>query len=147
MERYGGTALDQSVRANLGSVVRAGESYHEKQGLDYMPGVSAQSVGYQAIWLGSVTLPPRGGRTKAHLHEDHETALYLISGDEVDLWTGEQLEHREVAWAGDYIYIPVGVPHVAVNRTETPAALVAARTDPNEQESVVMRPELDAKVP
>ena len=100
-----------------------------------------------AIWLGSVTLPPRGGRTKAHLHENHETALYLISGDEVELWMGEHLEHKEIARPGDYIYIPAGVPHVAVNRTETPAAFVAARTDPNEQESVVMRPDLEARVP
>ena len=139
--------MAQSVSANFGSVVRAGKSYHGKQGLNYTPGVSAESVGSQAIWLGSVTLPPKGGRTKAHLHENHETALYLISGDEVELWTGEQLEHREVARAGDYIYIPAGVPHVAVNRTETPAAFLAARTDPNEQESVVMRPDLEAKVP
>ena len=48
--------MAQSVRANFGSVVRAGGSYHGKQGLDYTPGVSAQSVGSQAIWLGSVTL-------------------------------------------------------------------------------------------
>jgi uncharacterized RmlC-like cupin family protein len=139
--------MTQSVRASFGSVVRAGESYRGKQGLDYTPGISAQSVGSQAIWLGSVTLPPQGGRTKAHLHENHETALYLISGDEVELCTGEQLEHREVARPGNYIYIPAGVPHVAVNRTETPATFVTARTDPNEQESVVMRPDLEAKVP
>ncbi len=104
-------------------------------------------MGSQAIWLGSVTLPPRGGRTKAHLHENHETALYLLSGEEVKLWTGEQLEHREVAHPGNYIYIPAGVPHVAVNSSETPAVFVAARTDPNEQESVVLRPDLEAKVP
>jgi uncharacterized RmlC-like cupin family protein len=36
---------------------------------------------------------------------------------------------------------------VAVNRGEAPAVFIAARTDPNEQESVVMLPELDAKVP
>jgi uncharacterized RmlC-like cupin family protein len=138
--------MTQSVRANFGRVVRAGESYHGKQGLNYTPRVSAQSVSSQAIWLGSTTLPPRGGRTKAHLHENHETALYFISGDEAELWTGEQLENREVAHSGDYIYIPAGVPHVAVNRTETPAVFVAARTDPNEQESVVLRPDLEAKV-
>ena len=44
----------------------------------------------------------------------------MIGGGEVELWTGEQLEHREVARAGDYIYIPAGVPYVAVNRTNTP---------------------------
>jgi mannose-6-phosphate isomerase-like protein (cupin superfamily) len=78
---------------------------------------------------------------------NHETAIYLLSGDEVELWTGEHLERREVAHPGDYLYIPAGVPHVAVNRSETPAIFIAARTDPNEQESVVLRPDLEAKVP
>ena len=138
---------NHSARANLGGVVRAGEGYQGKQGLNYTPGISAESAGSQALWLGSVTLPPQGGRTKAHVHENHESAFYLVSGDEVELWTGEQLEHRDVAHAGNYVYIPAGVPHVAVNRSETPAVFVGARTDPNEQESVVMRPDLDAKVP
>ena len=94
-----------------------------------------------------MTLPPGGGRTKAHIHENHESAFYLISGEEVEVFTVEQLEHRNVAHAGDYLYFPAGVPHVAVNRGETPAVFVGARTDPNEEESVVMGPELDAKVP
>ena len=94
-----------------------------------------------------MTLPPGGGRTKAHVHENHESAFYMMSGDEVELWTGDELEHREVARPGDYLYVPAGVPHVAVNRSESPAVFVGARTDPNEQESVVMRPDLDARVP
>jgi uncharacterized RmlC-like cupin family protein len=67
----------------------------------------------------------------------------MVSGDEVELWTGDQLQHHAVAHAGDYLYITAGVPHVAVNRSATIALFVGARTDPNEQESVVMRPELD----
>jgi uncharacterized RmlC-like cupin family protein len=94
-----------------------------------------------------VTLPPGGGRTKAHVHEHHESAFYMLSGDEIELWTGDQLERRETARAGDYLYVPPGVPHVAVNRSERPAVFVGARSDPNEQESVVMRPELDERVP
>ena len=132
---------------DLGGVVHAGGLYRCKQGLDYAPGVSAETVGSLALWLGSVTLPPGGGRTKAHLHEYHESALYMVSGDEVEVYTGERLEHRDVAHAGDFLYFPAGVPHVAVNRSETPAVFVAARTDPNEQESVLMRPELDEEVP
>jgi uncharacterized RmlC-like cupin family protein len=132
---------------NFGGVVRAAESYQGKQGPDYIPGVSAETVGSQALWLGSVTLPPGGGRTKAHIHENHESAFYLISGENVEVYTGEELEHRDVAHAGDYFYFPARVPHVAVNRGERPAVFVGARTDPNEQESVVMRPELDEKVP
>ena len=132
---------------NLGGVVRGGELYRGKQGLDYTPGVSAETVGSRALWLGSVTLPPAGGRTKAHIHEQHESAFCMISGEEVEVYTGEQLEHRDVAHASDYLYFPAGVPHVVVNRSEAPAVFVGARTDPNEQESVVMRPELDEKVP
>ena len=132
---------------NLGGVVRGGELYRGKQGLDYTPGVSAETVGSRALWLGSVTLPPAGGRTKAHIHEQHESAFCMISGEEVEVYTGEQLEHRDIAHAGDYLYFPAGVPHVVVNRSEAPAVFVGARTDPNEQESVVMRPELDEKVP
>jgi uncharacterized RmlC-like cupin family protein len=70
-----------------------------------------------------------------------------MSGGEVEPWTGDQLEHREIARPGDYRYVPAGVPHVAVNRGESPAFAVGARTAPNEQESVVMRPNLDARVP
>ena len=132
---------------NLGGVVRGGELYRGKQGLDYTPGVSAETVGSRALWLGSVSLPPAGGRTKAHIHEQHESAFCMISGEEVEVYTGEQLEHRDIAHAGDYLYFPAGVPHVVVNRSEAPAVFVGARTDPNEQESVVMRPELDEKVP
>jgi uncharacterized RmlC-like cupin family protein len=71
----------------------------------------------------------------------------MVSGDEAELWTGEELQQRDLAHPGDYLYIPAGVAHVAVNRTATPAVFVGARTDPNEQESVVLRPDLDARVP
>lgn len=138
--------MGTAARARFGQVIAAGDSYRGKQGLAYTPGVSAESVGSEHLWLGSVVIPP-GGRTKAHLHEKHESAFYLITGEEVELWSGERLEQKAVAHAGDYLYIPAGVPHVAVNRTATPANAVGARTDPGEQESVVLRPELDSQVP
>ncbi len=134
-------------RARFGRVVQAGETYEGKQGPNYTPGVSVATVGSRALWLGSVVLPPRG-RTKAHVHENHESDFYLISGEEVELWTDDNLQEKSIAHAGDYLYIPAGVPHVAVNRSVSmPAVLVGARTDPNEQESVAMRTELDARVP
>ena len=77
--------MTSSARVNQGRVVRAGEGYQGKQGPNYTPGISAQSAGSQAIWLGSGTLAAHGGRTKAHLHENHETAIYLLSDDEVEL--------------------------------------------------------------
>ena len=43
-------------------------------------------------------------------------------------------------------YIPAGVPHLPANLSDKPASAVITRTDPNEQESVVLLPELDALV-
>jgi len=61
------------------------------------------------------------------------------------MWYGERLEEQLVARAGDFVYIPAGMPHLPYNssQTETCTAVIA-RTDPNEQESVVLRPDLEA---
>lgn len=138
--------MDQSVQPRIGRVVRGGPPYRSEQGAVYAPGISAETVGATAVFLGVVTLPP-GERTRAHVHERHESAFYLLSGDEVELWTGEQLEHREVARPGDFLFIPANVPHVAVNRGATPAVFVGVRDEPTAQESLSMRPGLDARVP
>ena len=134
------------VGANLkGSVVRAGAKYRSEQGSDYDPGVSAETVGSKTLFLGIVTLPP-GARTRAHVHERHETALYVLSG-EIEMWTGDQLQHREIAKPGDYIYIPANVLHVGVNRGDQPAVCVGTRNEPTAQESLVLYPEMDARIP
>jgi uncharacterized RmlC-like cupin family protein len=147
------TALGEMIRAESkrvgaapkATVVRAGAKYRSEQGSDYEPGVSAETVGSKVLFLGMVTLPA-GARTRAHVHERHETALYLLNG-EIEIWTGDQLQHREVVRAGDYIYIPANVLHVAVNRTEKPAVCIGTRNEPTAQESVVLYPEMDARVP
>lgn len=126
-------------------VVRAGTKYRSEQGSDYEPGISAETVGSKVLFLGIVTLPA-GARTRAHVHERHDTALYLLSG-EIELWTGDQLQYREVVRPGDYIYIPANVLHVAVNREEKPAVCIGTRNEPTAQESVVLYPEMDDRVP
>ena len=127
-------------------VVPGSTSFESQQGPTYAPGVSAETVGAKALFLGVVTMDP-GARTKAHIHDEHESAFYFISGGEVEVWTGDRLERKEVARPGDYLFIPPRVPHFVVNRTDSPAAFVGARNEPTAQESVVMRPELDALVP
>jgi uncharacterized RmlC-like cupin family protein len=59
-------------------VVKSSAGYRAEQGSDYEPGVSAETVGSKSIWLGMITLPP-GKRTRAHVHEFHETALSTCS--------------------------------------------------------------------
>jgi uncharacterized RmlC-like cupin family protein len=62
------------------------------------------------------------------------------------MWWGEGLANHAVVDAGDFVYIPAGVPHLPANRSATvPLTAVVARTDPNEQESVVLLPELDGR--
>src|SRR5215213_9403075 len=99
------------------------EGYKSEQGSTYEPGISAETVGANGLFLGLVTLPP-GGRTKSHIHEHHESAFYMLSGGETELWTGEKLEHKDVARPGDFLFIPAKVPHVAVNRSSSPAVFV-----------------------
>jgi uncharacterized RmlC-like cupin family protein len=124
-------------------LVRAGEAFQGKQGLMYSPAISAETVGSQAIHMQLVTIPP-GGRAKAHKHASHETALYMLSGAS-GMWYGYELEHHYLLGPTDFLYIPADMPHLPYNpsMTETAVALIC-RTDPNEQESVVLLPHLDA---
>jgi uncharacterized RmlC-like cupin family protein len=124
-------------------VIKSGEtSYTGKQAFTYFAGISAESVGSKGICMHMLTIPP-GERAKAHLHENHETAIYVISGDG-GMWYGENLEEDVVIKAGEFLYIPAGMPHLPYNLSKTESCTaVLARTDPNEQESVVLLPHLD----
>ncbi len=126
-------------------IVRPGQTYDGKQGFSYFEGISAEAVGSAGICMHLLTIPP-GGRAKAHKHETHETAIYMLSG-EAHTWFGERLENHVIVRAGEMFYIPAGVPHLPANLSDQPASAVIARTDPNEQESVVLLPELEALVP
>lgn len=125
--------------------LRPGGAYHGKQGFEYFEGIAKQTVGAQRICMHLLTVPP-GGRAKAHKHDTHETAIYVLSGEAVMYW-GARLENRMETVAGDLIYIPADVPHLPFNPGTEPAVAVIARTDPNEQESVTLLPHLEALVP
>lgn len=127
-------------------VVRASDAHTSAQGSRYAPGVSSETTGAASLFLGLITLAP-GQRTRAHVHAHHESAHYMLSGDEVELWTGPKLQRRDVARPGDFLFIPAGLPHVAVNRGRAPAVFVGARNDASLQESAHLLPELDALVP
>jgi len=127
-------------------VVRAGEPFVGKQGLTYAPGVSAETVGARGIHMQLVHIPP-GSRAKAHKHVAHESAIYGISG-ESSVRHGEHLEQHSVVGPGDFFYIPANMPHLPYNASKSETCIaVIARTDPNEQESVELLPELEAMVP
>ena len=106
-----------------------------KQGLPVFQGISGENAGARGLCLNKVVIPA-GAAAHAHLHRDHETAIYLLQG-RVETFYGEGLAKSVVNEAGDFIYIPAGVPHKPVNLSASePAIAIVARTDPNEQESV-----------
>jgi uncharacterized RmlC-like cupin family protein len=122
------------------ALIHSGASYRGKQGLDYAGGISAESVGAQGLCMTVLDLPP-GARAKPHLHAEHETAIYVVSGTGEMLY-GEGLRERMTFAPGDFIYIPDGAPHLPINTSATEHLVaVISRTDPNEQESVVLLPE------
>ena len=108
-----------------------------RQNLPYFIGISAETAGSKGISMHLATIPP-GASAEPHSHPDHETAIYLIKG-QIETRYGEELKHVVVHETGDFIFIPPGVPHQPRNlsMTETAYAIVA-RTDPNDQEKVVL---------
>ena len=124
-------------------VVRPGPVFRGKQGHLYAPGISAEAVGARALHMQLLTIPP-GEIGRAHKHATHETAIYILKG-QAGTWYGDHLESHRIASAGDFVYIPADVPHLPYNLSDTDDCVaVIARTDPNEQESVVLLPDLEA---
>jgi uncharacterized RmlC-like cupin family protein len=123
-------------------LVRPNDTYDGKQGLTYFCGIAKETVGSSGICMHLLTIPP-GGRAKAHMHENHETAIYVLEGEAIALY-GDKLQHHVITKAGDLFYIPAGIPHLPINLSDKPISAVIARTDPNEQESVVLLPDLEA---
>ncbi|MFT3673326.1 cupin domain-containing protein [Aestuariivirga sp.] len=117
-------------------LVRSGEAFHGKQGLDYFSGISAETAGSTGICMHMLTMPP-GAKAKPHYHESHETAIFMLEGESEMLY-GPKLDQVMRVKQGDFLYIPPGMPHQPYNPTDKPARAVIARTDPNEQESVVL---------
>jgi len=116
-------------------IIRPGGSYDGRQGVTLAAGVSGRSAGSRALCLHLVTMPP-GTRGIPHLHDRHESAIYALRG-ETEVWHGDGLRHCSVVRAGDFMYVPPGIPHLPVNRGDVTTVAVVACTDPQEQDSVV----------
>jgi len=116
--------------------VRPDKEIMTRQRLPYFVGVSAETVGAQGLSMHMVVIPP-GARAEPHLHEGYETAIYVLQG-RVETRYGEALSQSVVNEAGEFLFIPPGVPHEAINLSDTePARAIVARNDAREQERVV----------
>lgn len=106
------------------------------QKLPYFLGISEETVGARGLSMHMVLIPP-GARAQPHVHQGYETAIYVLQG-KVETRYGERLEESVVSEAGDFLFVPPGVPHEAINLSTTePARAIVARNDANEHERVV----------
>ena len=106
-----------------------------RQHLPYFVGISGETAGATGLSMHIVVIPP-GASAEPHLHIGYETGIYVLEGRVRTRW-GEALEHEVVSEAGDFLFVPPGVPHEAINLSATePARAVVARNDPAEQDKV-----------
>ena len=128
-------------RAHAGKVkaVRPDAEVMTKQRLPYFVGVSGATVGATGLSMHMVVIPP-GARADPHAHRGYETAIYVLEGRVETRW-GEGLAESVVSGPGEFLFIPPGVPHEAINCSATePARAIVARNDPAEQDNVVTYP-------
>ena len=117
-------------------VVRPDVDTMSRQGLPHFVGISEATAGASGISMNLVVIPP-GAAAEPHLHVGHETAIYHLEG-RVEVRFGPGLRQSVNCMAGDFVFIAPGVPHQPVNQSRSQAArVIVARTDANEQESVV----------
>jgi uncharacterized RmlC-like cupin family protein len=105
------------------------------QRLPYFIGISGQTANARGLAMHLVVIPP-GAKAAPHIHVGYETGIYVLEGRVLTRW-GPALEHEVVSEAGDFLFVPPGVPHEATNLSQTePARAVVARNDPAEQDKV-----------
>lgn len=106
-----------------------------QQRLPYFVGLSDHTVGARGLSMHLVVIPP-GARSEPHRHLGYETGIYVLEGTVATRW-GARLEHEVVSRAGEFLFIPAGVPHEAINLSATePARAVVARNHPAQEDTV-----------
>lgn len=106
-----------------------------QQRLPYFVGISGQTVDAKGLSMHLVVIPP-GARAEPHVHVGYETGIYVLEGCVCTRW-GNRLENEVVSRAGDFLFVPPGIPHEAINLSNTEAArAVVARNHPAEQDLV-----------
>lgn len=93
-------------------------------------GVSPLNTDSTKIWFGKVTTGP-GEVSDPHHHGGAETAGYVLKGKAFILY-GENYSERVDLEAGDFIFVPPGIPHIEGNASDTEELVwMTARTPDN----------------
>lgn len=138
------TKSDDAAAGGAVVTVRLPAEVMTKQRVPYFLGISAATAGARGLCMHLISIPP-GAAAEPHVHRGYETAIYLLEGRVLTRY-GPGLAQSVINEAGDFVYIPPDVPHQPVNLSSTePARAIVARTDPNEQENVVLYDPGDAR--
>ena len=115
--------------------IRPDREVMTRQRLPYFIGISGDTAGASGLSMHLVVIAP-GARSEPHLHLEHEAAIYLLEG-RVQTFYGPGLTESVISEAGDFLYIPPNVPHVAVNLSSTDAArAIVSRNVAAEQDKI-----------
>ncbi|MFD6159115.1 cupin domain-containing protein [Nocardia sp. NPDC060256] len=115
-----------------------------RQGQHLVPYITRETAGSQGISAGIVNMPP-GKVSKAHYHAHSEIIVICLRGRAATLVGPDLTPHLH--GPGEFVYIPEGVLHAAVNLSETEDLVaVEMRTDPMFNDDVVLTPAHDGAV-
>jgi uncharacterized RmlC-like cupin family protein len=112
------------------------------QGQHLVPCITTETAGSHRLSAGLVVMPP-GTSSQVHHHSRSDIVVMCVQGWAASL-VGPELEPR-LHGPGEFIYVPAGVLHMAVNLSTTDELVaVETRTDPRFNEDVVVFTELQA---
>ncbi|WP_084497338.1 cupin domain-containing protein [Nocardia amamiensis] len=110
-----------------------------------VPCVTTETCGATGISAGMVNMAP-AAVSRAHYHAHSEIVVVCLRGSAVTLVGPDLTPYFH--GPGEFIYIPDGVVHVAVNLADADDLVaLEMRTDPLFNDDVVLTPEYDARVP
>jgi uncharacterized RmlC-like cupin family protein len=79
------------------------------------------------MWGGIFVVEP-GARTGIHHHGEQDSIVYVLEGASYVRW-GERGESSATVHAGDFLFVPSGLPHQEINPSkETPFRWVVVRS-------------------
>jgi len=119
------------------TVIKTPPEVVTRQKLPNFVGISAETVGARGLSMNLVVIPP-GAAAEPHFHKGFESAVYILEG-RVETRYGPGLEASVITDAGDFLFIPPGVPHPPINLSETKATrAIVVRNDPDEQGHMIL---------
>jgi uncharacterized RmlC-like cupin family protein len=126
------------------SVSQAKDIVRGKQGQRLIEGITHALCGSTGLSAGFIVMPA-GRVANVHLHEKCESIIFIIEG-----WAatteGEDFEPH-FHGPGDFIFIPEGVVHAAINLSNKHRVIaVEMRNEKHFNEDVVVFPELNPRL-